>query len=174
MNPLPSGCFSDAAYRFLHGRLAGAWRRRLFAILPVLVLAGCSQAVDENSSRLNLANRLDPMAAVQNATMSNEAIRLNPALLQPGVAREQIVAAFGQPNAVQSDGGRQADVYAFNADGSKFVQPQTYARNAAAGVATHGIATIVRQTRIHLTEEQVTYYLLTYGPDDKVQSVRRQ
>ena len=106
--------------------------------------------------------------------MADESIHLNPELLQPGVAREQIVAAFGQPNEVRYEADQQVDVYAFNADGSKFVHPQTYARNLAAGVATHGIATTVRQTRIHLTEQQVTYYFLTYGPDGKVRTVRQQ
>ncbi len=143
-------------------------------MLSALVLAGCGQTSGGNSSRFDLEKRLSPTAAVQNATMSNDSIHLNPALLQPGVPRDQIVAAFGPPNAVENDGGQQVDVYEFNADGTKFVQPQTYARNVAAGVATGGISTVVRRARIGLTEQQVTDYLVIYGPDGNVQSVQQR
>jgi hypothetical protein len=66
------------------------------------------------------------------------------------------------------------DVYEFNPDGSKFVKPKIYPRNIAAGVFTGGIATVVHQGRIHYTEQQLTVYHLTYGPDGTVQSVQKQ
>ena len=65
-------------------------------------------------------------------------------------------------------------MYEFNPDGSKFVEPKTYARNIAAGVFTGGIATVVHQARIHHTEHQLTVYDLTYGPDETVQSVQKE
>jgi hypothetical protein len=44
----------------------------------------------------------------------------------------------------------------------------------AAGVFTGEIATVVHQARIHHTEQQLTVYHLTYGPDEIVQSVRKE
>lgn len=143
-------------------------------MLPLLALAGCGQDGGAGSSRFNVENRLNPVAALENATMSDSSVHLNPQLLRPGVPREQIVAAFGPPNAVRDEAGQRVDVYGFNPDGTKFVEPQTYARNVAAGVASHGIATAIRRARIENAREEVTYYLLTYGPDGRVQTVRRQ
>ena len=98
----------------------------------------------------------------------------DPSLLRAGVPRSEIIAAFGTPNQIGNQGGQEEDVYEFNPDGSKFVKPKIYARNIAAGVFTHGIATVVHQARIHHTEEQLTIYHLTYGPDGTVQSVRKE
>jgi len=78
------------------------------------------------------------------------------------------------PNQIIYQGGQEQDVYEFNPDGSKFVKPKTYARNIAAGVFTGGIATVVHQARIHHTEQQLTVYHLTYGPDGIVQSVQKE
>ena len=39
---------------------------------------------------------------------------------------------------------------------------------------TGGIATVVHQARIHHTEQQLTVYHLTYGPDETVQSVQKE
>jgi hypothetical protein len=88
----------------------------------------------------------------------------DPSLLRVGVSRNKIIAAFGTPNQISHEGGQEQDVYEFNPDGSKFVEPKTYARNIAAGVFTGGIATVVHQARIHHTEQQLTVYHLTYGP----------
>jgi hypothetical protein len=53
-------------------------------------------------------------------------------------------------------------------------KPKIYPRNIAAGVFSGGIATVVHQARIHHTEQQLTVYQLTYGPDGTVQSVRKE
>jgi hypothetical protein len=106
--------------------------------------------------------------------MKDTSVHEDPRLLRAGVPRSEIVAAFGTPNQMSNEGGQEEDVYEFNPDGSKFVRPKIHARNIAAGVFTHGIATAVHQARIHHTEEQLTIYHLTYGPDGTVGSVRKE
>ena len=127
-----------------------------------------------DSSRFDPAQRLSPTAFEQNATMKDTSVHEDPNLLKVGVSREQITAAFGPPNEISNEGGQSQDVYEFNPDGSKFVKPKTYARNIAAGVFTGGAATVVHQARIHHTEQQLTVYHLTYGPDGIVQSVQKE
>jgi hypothetical protein len=107
--------------------------------------------------------------------MKDTSVHEDPNLLRAGVSRTQIVAAFGQPNeASVAEGGEAQEIYEFNPDGSKFVKPKVYARNIAAGVFTGGISTVVHQARIHHTEQQLTVYRLTYGPDWTVQSVQKE
>src|SRR5262249_60425485 len=110
----------------------------------------------------------------QSASNMDASVHDDPTLLRFGVSLQQIAAAFGAPNETSSQDSVIQDVYEFNPDGSKFVKPKVYARNIAAGVFTGGIATVVHQGRIHYTEEQLTVYRLTYGPDGTVQSVQKQ
>jgi hypothetical protein len=150
-------------------------------VLPIVALAGClasrmgsmqSQGID--SSRFDPAQRLSPTAFEQNATMKDTSVHEDPNLLKVGVSRDRITAVFGPPNQISNQSGLIQDVYEFNPDGSKFVKPKIYPRNIAAGVFTGGIATVVHQARIHHTEQQLTVYQLTYGPDGTVQSVRKE
>jgi hypothetical protein len=106
--------------------------------------------------------------------MKDTSVHEDPSLLRAGVPRSEIVAAFGTPNQISNKGGQEEDVYKFNPDGSKFVKPKMYPRNVAAGVFTHGIATVVHQARIHHTEQQLTIYHVTYGPDGSVRTVRKE
>src|SRR5258708_4652297 len=152
---------------------------KVLLLIPTVLLAGCvasgimdSQGVD--SSRFDPAQRLSPTAFEQNATMKDTSVHEDPNLLRAGVSRSQIAATFGAPNETSNEGGQVQDVYEFNPDGSKFVKPKVYARNIAAGVFTGGIATVVHQARIHHTEQQLTVYRLTYGPDGTVQSVQKE
>jgi hypothetical protein len=156
---------------------------RILLVLPMVALAGClasrmqsiqSQGTDSSSSRFDPAQRLSPTAFEQNATMKDTSVHEDPSLLKVGVSRDKITAAFGAPNQITNQGGREQEVYEFNPDGSKFVKPKTYARNIAAGVFTGGIATVVHQARIHHTEQQLTVYHLTYGPNGTVQSVQKE
>jgi hypothetical protein len=133
-----------------------------------------SEGIDSSSSRFDLKERLSPTAFEQNATMKDTSVHEDPSLLRAGVPRSKIIAAFGTPNQIGRQSGQEEDVYEFNPDGSKFVKPKIYARNIAAGVFTHGVATVVHQARIHHAEEQLTIYHLTYGLDGTVQSVRKE
>jgi hypothetical protein len=152
-------------------------------VLAMIALAGClasriqsmeSQGTDSSWSRFDPTQRLSPTAFEQNATMKDTSVHEDPSLLRTGVPRSEIVAAFGTPNQMSNEGGQEEDVYEFNPDGSKFVKPKIYARNIAAGVFTHGIATAVHQARIHRTEEQLTIYHLTYGSDGTVRTIRKE
>jgi hypothetical protein len=156
---------------------------RLILVLPMIALTGClaskiqsmqSQGTDSSWSRFDPGQRLSPTTFEQNATMKDTSVHEDPNLLRAGISRSEIIAAFGTPNQIVNQGGLEEDVYEFNPDGSKFVKPKIYARNIAAGVFTHGIATVVHQARIHHTEEQLTIYHLTYGADGTVQSVRKE
>jgi hypothetical protein len=158
---------------------------RILLALAIIALTGClasrlqsmqSQGTDAQSSasRFDPAQRLSPTAFEQNATMKDTAVHEDPNLLKVGVPRGRIIAAFGTPNQISNQGGQEEDVYEFNPDGSKFVKPKVYARNIAAGVFTGGIATVVHQARIHETEQQLTVYHLTYGPDGAVNSVQKE
>jgi outer membrane protein assembly factor BamE (lipoprotein component of BamABCDE complex) len=151
--------------------------KRLLLLVPAVILTGCLASgitEDDLDSRFDPAQRLSPTAFEQNATMKDTSVHEDPSLMRVGVTRDQIAAAFGKPNETSDQTGQVQDVYEFNPDGSKFVKPKVYARNIAAGVFTGGIATVVHQARIHATEQQLTVYRLTYGPDGVVQSVQKE
>jgi hypothetical protein len=150
-------------------------------LIPTVLLAGClaSGIMEQNgggfdSSRFNPADRLSPTKFEQNATMKDTSVHEDASVMHIGASRDQIAATFGPPNETSNQGGIVQDVYEFNPDGSKFVKPKVYARNIAAGVFTGGIATVVHQARIHETEQKLTVYRLTYGPDGTVQSVQKE
>jgi len=151
--------------------------KRLLLLVPAVILTGCLASgitEDDLDSRFDPAQRLSPTAFEQNATMKDTSVHEDPSLMRVGVTRDQIAAAFGKPNETSDQTGQVQDVYEFNPDGSKFVKPKVYARNIAAGVFTGGIATVVHQARIHHTEQQLTVYRLTYGPDGTVQSAQKE
>ena len=151
--------------------------KRLLLLVPAVILTGCLASgitEDDLDSRFDPAQRLSPTAFEQNATMKDTSVHEDPSLMRVGVTRDQIAAAFGKPNETSDQTGQVQDVYEFNPDGSKFVKPKVYARNIAAGVFTGEIATVVHQARIHATEQQLTVYRLTYGPDGVVQSVQKE
>ena len=143
-------------------------------IAAMLLLAGCGriqQRMDsmQDSSRFSLAGQ------EQSFTFKNESIHYNPSVLQVGTPRQQITAAFGNPNASQTTAeGQVEDVYAFNPDGSKFVNPQTQARNIAAAVFTAGTSVAVRQARIKMTEDKLTLFHVVYSPDETIQQVSEE
>jgi hypothetical protein len=144
------------------------WRRWLAVIV---ILGGCGriqQRMDsmQNSSRFSLQDQ------EQSFTFKNESIHFNPQILQIGTPRQQVIAAYGEPNASQTTkSGLAEDVYAFNPGGSKFVNPQTQARNIAAAIFTAGTSVAVRQARIHMTEQKLTLYHVIYGLDNTIQKV---
>lgn len=123
----------------------------------------------QDSSRFSLEGQEESF------TFKNESIHYNPSVLQVGTQRQQVVAAFGNPNASQTTAnGQVEDVYAFNPDGSKFVNPQTQARNIAAAVFTAGTSVAVRQARIKMSEDKLTLFHVVYSPDETIQSVREE
>ena len=67
-------------------------------------------------------------------TMKDSSVHDDPAVLKPGSSHAQIEAAFSEPNASgTTTNGQTEDFYAFNPDGTKFVNPQV--RRAISGSA---------------------------------------
>lgn len=113
-----------------------------------------------------------PAGLEQSVTMKDTSIQYDPSVLVVGAGRDQVVQKFGDPNSSRTtDSGQIEDVYAFNPDGSKFVNPQVRPRNLALGFFTMGTSVAVRQARLHLAEQKLTLYHVIYGSDDKIQSV---
>jgi hypothetical protein len=107
--------------------------------------------------------------------MKNSSIHYDPAVLKQGSSRAQLETAFGEPNATQTtDAGQTEDVYAFNPDGTKFVNPKVRPRNLALAFFTMGTSLAVRQARLHMTEKKLTLYHVLYTSDGVVESVREE
>jgi hypothetical protein len=123
----------------------------------------------QDSSRFSLEGQ------EQSFTFKNESVHYDPSILRVGAPRQNVVAAFGNPNASQTAAnGQVEDIYAFNPDGSKFVNPQTQARNIAAAVFTAGTSVAVRQARIKMTEDKLTLFHVVYSPDETIQSISEE
>ncbi|MGH7933209.1 MAG: hypothetical protein ACREQN_08560 [Candidatus Binataceae bacterium] len=121
------------------------------------------------------ASNYTPAGMLQSVTMKDSSIHYEPSILKPGSSRSQINAAFGAPNATRTtDSGQAEDVYAFNPDGTKFVNPQLRPRNAALAFFTMGTSVAVRQARLSMTEKKLTLYHVLYTPNNIVQSVREE
>jgi len=150
--------------------------RLALAILTLAIaLPGCFRLQQREEQLQTREQQFSPTAMEQSFTMKDTAIHYNPAVLQVGASRSQVQAAFGEPNASQTtDNGQTEDVYAFNPDGTKFVDPQLRPRNIAAAVFTMGTSAAVRQARIHLMEEKLTLYHVYYGPNGTIQSVKEE
>jgi hypothetical protein len=111
-------------------------------------------------------------ALQQSATLKDPSIRYDPAVLHVGAGRNAVEAAYGDPNESRTrDNGFMEDVYAFNPDGTKFVNPQVRARNVALGFLTLGASVGVRQARLYLQERKLTLFHVIYSPADRIESV---
>src|SRR5215471_6537409 len=92
---------------------------RLMLALPMIALAGClasriqsmqSRGTDSSWSRFDPGQRLSPTAFEQNATMKDTSVHEDPGLLKAGVPCSKLIAAFGTPNQIGSQGGQEEDV----------------------------------------------------------------
>jgi hypothetical protein len=145
--------------------------RVVTAVAAIVLIAACGR-IQQRMNSMQDSSRFSLAGQEQSFTFKNESIHYHPTVLQVGTPRPQVVAVYGEPNASQTNANGQAeDVYAFNPDGSKFVNPKTQARNIAAAIFTAGTSVAVRQARIHMTEEKLTLYHVIYGPDNAIQSV---
>jgi hypothetical protein len=148
-------------------------RRIRFVAIAAAALSACARfqptAPAVSPSDYTLAGM------TQSVTMKDSSIHYAPAVIKPGNTRDQVQAVFGDANASRTtDAGLIEDVYAFNPDGSKFVDPQVRPRNVALAFFTMGTSIAVRQARLHLAEGKLTLYHVLYGSDDKIQSVREE
>ncbi len=114
-------------------------------------------------------------ALAQSVTLKNSSITYDPAVLKVGTSRTKVREAFGDPNASgTADSGQLEDVYAFNPDGTKFVDPKIRPRNIALAVLTMGGSVAVRQARLALAERNLTLYHVYYAPDATIASVQEE
>jgi hypothetical protein len=145
---------------------------RLCALGAILIAASAGCARFQPTSPAMSPNDYGIAGMEQSFTMKDSSIHYDPSVLAVGTAESQVRSAFGAPNASQNNAaGQLEEVYAFNPDGTKFVDPQVRPRNVALAVFTMGTSVAVRQARLNLTEKKLTLFHVTYGPGDTIQSV---
>ena len=146
--------------------------QRKNVVIGLLIVAPLAIAAIARAQLLGgrIGSRLEGMR--DRMSDKDSSIQYNPAVLQPGTPRQQVIAAFGPPNASQGQGTAREDVYAFYPDGSKFVDPSVSAGTIAAAVFTAGISLAVRQAKITIKEHQITLYRVHYDSQDLVKTVK--
>ena len=145
-------------------------RGRSVAIVCGIVLLAFSALASAQLLGGGIRQRLEGMR--DRATLKDSDVHYDPSVLTVGNSRQQVVAAFGQPNATQGEGPSREDVYAFYPDGSKFVDPQVSAGTIAAAVFTAGISLAARQAKIMIKEKQITCYRVHYDGNGNILSVQ--
>jgi hypothetical protein len=139
-------------------------------LLSAVWISACAQF--QPAAPAVQAKDYTPTGILQSVTMKDSSVHYDPAVLKVGTPRSQVQSALGDPNASETtSSGQLEDVYAFNPDGSKFVDPKIRPRNIALGVLTMGSSVAVRQARLKLAERKLTLYHVYYGPDQTIASV---
>lgn len=142
---------------------------RCIAVAPLFLICGCL-AIGQSP-----ATDYTPTGIAQSVTLKDSSVHYNPDVLKAGAPRSQIHDAFGEPNATRTtDNGQIEDVYAFNPDGTKFVNPTVRPRNIAMAFFSAGASVAVRRARLAVTEHKLTLYHVLYASDGTVQSVRQE
>jgi hypothetical protein len=139
-------------------------------LIGVLAFCGCAR-FQPNS----VATGYGPQSMIQSVTGKDTSVHYDPAVLKVGTPRTSVQAAFGAPNDTQvAANGLTEDVYAFNPDGSRYVNPQIRPRNVALGFFTMGTSVAVRQARLKMAEKKLTLYTIVYSPDGTIRSVKEE
>jgi hypothetical protein len=145
---------------------------KFFVPSAIALLATCGCARFQPTS---VATGYGPQSMMQSVTLKDTSIHYDPAILKAGTLRADVQKAFGDPNATQMTASTQTeDVYAFNPDGSKYVDPQVRPRNVALAFFTMGTSVAVRQARLAMAEKKLTLYTVLYAPDGTIQSVKEE
>lgn len=105
-------------------------------------------------------------------TNKDGSIHYDPSALATGVARSDVVAKLGEPNASQGEGVAREDVWAFFPDGAKFKDPEISGATIAAAVFTGGMSLAVRKARTTVQEQQLTLYRVRYDDQDRIKTVQ--
>ena len=144
-----------------------------FRFSPLLMVAACARF--QPGAPAITPSSYTPTSLEQSVTLKDTSVHYDPSVLKVGVTRDQVAKAYGDPNSSRTtDAGVIEDVYAFNPDGSKFVNPKVYPRNIALGFLTMGTSVAVRQARLGLTENKLTLYHVLYSSNDQVQSITEE
>jgi hypothetical protein len=139
-------------------------------LIGVLAFCGCAR-FQPNS----VATGYGPQSMIQSVTGKDTSVHYDPAVLKAGTPRTDVQKAFGDPNDTRvAANGLTEDVYAFNPDGSKYVNPQIRPRNVALGFFTMGTSVAVRQARLKMAEKKLTLYTIVYSPDGTIRSVKAE
>ncbi|HLH78372.1 MAG TPA: hypothetical protein VKV28_16345 [Candidatus Binataceae bacterium] len=142
----------------------------VWIVLSAVWLSACTQF--QPTAPAVQAKDYTPTGILQSVTMKDSSVHYDAAVLKLGTPRSQVQTAFGDPNASETtSSGQLEDIYAFNPDGSKFVDPKIRPRNIALGVLTMGSSVAVRQARLKLAESKLTLYRIYYAPDQTIASV---
>ena len=105
-------------------------------------------------------------------TNKDESVHYDPSVLTTGVARSDVVAKLGEPNASQGEGASREDVWAFYSDGTKFKDPEISGATIAAAVFTGGMSLAVRKARTTVQEQQLTLYRVRYDEQGRIKAVQ--
>ena len=148
-------------------------KRILSTVLMAAMLPACARF--QPTTPAVSASNYTPTGVMQSVTMKDSDIHYDPSVLAIGAPRTQVEKAFGDPNAsTTTDSGQTEDVFAFNPDGSKFVNPQVRPRNIALAFLTMGTSVAVRQARLGITERKLTLYHVLYDSNGNIQSVKAE
>jgi hypothetical protein len=162
-NPVTTGAIARVWWRAAKKKRVGS------TVVLLLTLSNCAR-FQPTQPALSPSD-YSAASMQQSVTLSDTSTRYDPNVLQVGAARSTVLASYGDPNDSRTtDGGLVEEVYAFNPDGTKFVNPQIRARNVALGFFTMGTSVAVRQARLALQERKLTIFHVIYSPDDRIQS----
>jgi hypothetical protein len=93
-------------------------------------------------------------------------------VIQKGTPRYQVTAVFGKPLESYKSNGKDVDVFQADPNGrntSTKIAVNTF--NTAADVLTIGLWEVVATPAEMLTKHKLTTYVVTYAPDQTVQSI---
>ncbi len=142
-------------------------------LIAFLWLAACARVARFQPA--SVGTDYTPQGMQRSVTLKDTSVHYDPAVLAAGTSRSGVQDAFGDPNASgTNERGQLEDVYAFNPDGTKFVDPQVRPRNVAMAVFSMGTSVAVRQARLALAEKKLTLYHVVYGLDSTIESVREE
>ena len=141
-----------------------------WVLLGAVSMSACAQF--QPTTPAVQAKDYTPTGVLQSVTMKDTSVHYDPAVLKVGTPRSQVQTAFGDPNTSKTtSSGQLEDVYAFNPDGSKFVNPKLRPRNVALGVLTMGSSVAIHQARLKMVERKLTLYHVYYTSDNTIASV---
>jgi hypothetical protein len=139
-------------------------------LLGLSLTCGCFGGQYNSSS----SNPASSTALKESVTWKDTTHHYDSAVLTRGTPRSQVLEAFGAPNEEYQQNGTLEDVFAFYADGTKFVNPTLRPRNVALSVVTLGGAAAARAARRVYVERQLTRYYVYYDQQQKVAYVAKK
>jgi hypothetical protein len=119
-------------------------------LVPVVLLGGCSSTIE--ASHLTGAD-VSPLYA--------------------GAPHQYVLAKLGPPQHSYQHGEQTTDVYSLDPEGpAKSTKSVVESLDVMADVLTLGLAEIVLTPLEYASKHEPTTYVVTYGPDDRVQQVQ--